>query len=113
MAERTWYELDNAATIYPYSANRQWICGYRVGFVLKEEVDPEILKQAIKDIMPRFPSYFVQLRYGYFWPYLERATEFPIVEEEHLPPVLPTPRCHTEVPALKFIYYKRRICVEC
>ena len=51
MAERTWYELDNAATIYPYSANRQWICGYRVGFVLKEEVDPEILKQAIKDII--------------------------------------------------------------
>jgi len=64
VAKRTWYELDNAATIYPYSSNRQWICGYRIGFVLKEDVDPEILKQAVRDIMPRFPSYFVQLRFG-------------------------------------------------
>ena len=112
MAERTWYELDNAATIYPYSSNRQWICGYRIGFVMKEDVDPEILRQAVRDIMPRFPSYFVQLRFGYFWPYLEKATEFPIIEEEHLPPVLPTPRWYTDVPALKFIYYKRRLCIE-
>ena len=112
MAKRTWYELDNAATIYPYSSNRQWICGYRIGFVLKEDVDPEILKQAVRDIMPRFPSYFVQLRFGYFWPYLEKATEPPIIEEEHLPPVLPTPRWYTDVPAMKFIYYKRRLCIE-
>ncbi len=112
MAERTWYELDNAATIYPYSSNRQWICGYRIGFVLKEEVDPEVLKQAVKDIMPRFPSYFVQLRFGYFWPYLERTTEIPIIEEEHRPPVLPTPRWYTDVPAMRVIYYKRRICFE-
>lgn len=111
-AQRTWYELDNAATIYPYSADRQWICGYRIGFVMKEDVDPEILKQAVKDIMPRFPSYFVQLRFGYFWPYLERSEEMPIVEEEHLHPVLPIPRWYNEGPALKIIYYKRRLCIE-
>lgn len=111
-AQRTWYELDNAATIYPYSADRQWICSYRIGFVMKEDVDPEILKQAVKDIMPRFPSYFVQLRFGYFWPYLERSEEMPIVEEEHLHPVLPIPRWYNEGPALKIIYYKRRLCIE-
>ncbi len=110
--EKLWYELDNAASIYPYSSNRQWICGYRIGFVLTEEVDPEILKQAVKDIMPRFPSYFVQLRFGYFWPYLERINEMPIIEEEHLHPILQTPRWYTDVPALKIIYYKRRLCIE-
>lgn len=110
--QKNWYELDNAATIYPYSANRQWICGYRIGFVLKEDVDPEILRQAVKDIMPRFPAYFVQLRFGYFWPYLEKSNEMPIIEEEHLHPVLPIPRWYTKVPAVKFIYYKRRLCLE-
>lgn len=112
MSERTWYELDNAASIYPYSSNRQWICGYRIGFWLEEDVDPEVLKQAVKDIMPRFPAYFVQLRYGYFWPYLERTQELPIVEEEHLHPILPTPRWYTHVPAMKIIYYKKRLCIE-
>lgn len=112
MAEKLWYELDNAASIYPYSSNRQWICGYRIGFVLKEEVDPEILKQAVKDIMPRFPAYFVQLRFGYFWPYLEKTKEMPVIEEEHLHPILQTPRWYTDVPAMKIIYYKRRICFE-
>ena len=110
--QRSWYELDNAATIYPYSADREWICSIRIGFIMKEDVDPEILRQAVKDIMPRFPSYFVQLRYGYFWPYLERTDIVPVVEEEHIYPVLPTPRWYNEGPALKIIYYKRRLCIE-
>lgn len=110
--QKNWYELDNAATIYPYSANSQWICSYRIGFILKENVDPEILKQAVKAVMPRFPSFFAQLRFGYFWPYLERTTEMPIIEEEHIHPVLPTPRWYTKVPAVKFIYYKSRLCLE-
>ena len=109
---KTWFDLDNAATIYPYSSNSQWICGYRIGFVLTEEIDPVVLRQAVQDIMPRFPSYFVQLRYGYFWPYLEKASEPPVVEEEHLHPCLPTPRWYTDKPALKIIYYKRRLCLE-
>ncbi len=112
MSERIWYELDNAATIYPYSSNSQWICGYRIGFWLEEDVDPVVLRQAVKDIMPRFPSYFVQLRYGYFWPYLEKTDEMPVIEEEHLHPILPTPRWYTDVPAMKIIYYKRRLCFE-
>ena len=110
--QRTWFELDNAASIYPYSANEQWICGYRIGFVLDEDINPDLLKQAVKEIMPRFPAYFVQLRFGYFWPYLEKTTELPIIEEEHLHPVLPTPRWYTNVPAMKIIYYKRRLCLE-
>lgn len=110
--EKLWYELDNAATIYPYSANRKWICCYRVGFVLKEDIDPEILERAVKAIMPRFPSYFVQLRFGFFWPYLEKTNEMPIIEQEHLYPVQFVPRWHRNVPAIKIIYYKRRICIE-
>lgn len=112
MSDKNWFVLDNAASIYPYSANRQWICGFRIGFVLEEDVDPVVLKQAVKDIMPRFPSYFVQLRFGYFWPYLEKTEEMPIIEEEHMHPVLPTPRWYTDVPAMKIIYYKRRLCLE-
>lgn len=110
--EKLWYELDNAATIYPYSANRKWICCYRVGFVLKEDIDPEILEQALKAVMPRFPSYFVQLRFGFFWPYLERTNKLPIIEKEHLYPIQLVPRWHRNVPAVKIVYYKRRVCIE-
>ncbi|MCL2531076.1 MAG: hypothetical protein FWE40_02825 [Oscillospiraceae bacterium] len=38
---------------------------YRISFILKEDVDPARFQQAIEDVRPRFPSFFVRLHRGF------------------------------------------------
>ena len=84
--ESHWLRLDNAATIYPAAKNRVWDASFRVGVVLKEEVDGELLQKAMDDIFNKIPNYKVQLRMGLFWYYFERMQRTDVVEEEHYYP---------------------------
>lgn len=76
-----WLKLDNAAKIFPGQNSNTWSSVFRVCYEMKESVDPEILQQALIDIMPRFSCYDVQIRHGFFWFYLEK--------NENTPQVLP------------------------
>ena len=76
-----WLKLDNAAKIFPGQNSNTWSSVFRVCYEMKERVDPEILQQALIDIMPRFSCYDVQIRHGFFWFYLEK--------NENTPQVLP------------------------
>jgi NRPS condensation-like uncharacterized protein len=68
---KNWYRMDNAALIYMPARSKKWTAVFRVGAVLKEEVDPEILQQAVNDLAPRFPTMFVNICSGFFWYYFE------------------------------------------
>lgn len=84
--ENKWYKLDNAALIYAPSANSKWSCVFRLSCVLKEKVDKEILQQAVNDILPRFPTFMVRMRAGFFWYYFdENKRPFKITEETNFP----------------------------
>ena len=74
---KQWYRLDNAALIFPAIIRKNWNNVFRVSATLKENVDPDLLNQAIADLAPRFPTFFVRLRAGFFWYYLQR-TEKPV-----------------------------------
>ena len=65
---RQWYRLDNAALIFPAVMRKNWNNVFRVSATLREEVDPEILSRAAADLLPRFPTVYVRLRAGFFWP---------------------------------------------
>lgn len=71
--QNNWYRLDTAALIFPAIARHDWSNAFRVSANLKEDVDPEILQQAVDELRPRFPSYHVALRKGVFWYYLEEG----------------------------------------
>ncbi len=79
--KKFWFTLDNAAKIFPGQNSNTWSNSFRVCFELKEKVEPDILKQALSDIMPRFPCYNVRIRRGFFWYYLE--------ENKNIPEVMP------------------------
>lgn len=107
-----WLTLDNAGIIYPSIREENWDFVYRISTLLKEPVDSTILQRAVSDITPRFPSFFVKLKEGFFWTYLEEYRKPLIVEEE------------SEFPCSKFkkgsanhlirvLYYKNRISLEC
>lgn len=107
-----WLKLDNAAKIYPVVATEKNSGVFRVAILLREEINPKLLAQAIEDCRDRFPSFFVKLHQGFFWFYYE----------PNLKPVL----IHKESPYIcddmiesknngylfKFLYFKNRISLE-
>jgi len=54
---------------------------FRISCELFEEVDPEILQQALDETIERFPYYKSVLRRGIFWYYLEDSDIRPLVEK--------------------------------
>lgn len=108
----SWFPLDVAGIIYPNARRYGWCTTYRFAFIMKEEVDPVLLKQALKDIAPRFPSFFVKVKAGLFWYYLERTDDLDIVEPEDYYPCRYIETTETTKPAIRILYYKNRISIE-
>ncbi|MCR4591413.1 MAG: hypothetical protein K5668_11420 [Lachnospiraceae bacterium] len=77
-----WYKLDNAAKIVPSQARGADTRVFRLTAVLKEEVNKEILEQALSEVAPEFPIFNVVLKRGFFWYYLEDSDLIPEVKEE-------------------------------
>lgn len=78
-----WFRLDNAGILFPGQNTSKWSNIFRFSVELKEEVDPEILKQALENVMPRFPGFHVRMRKGLFWYYLEKnPLPAPFVRED-------------------------------
>lgn len=77
-----WFKLDNAAKIYPAIINPKDSCVYRVAVNLAEDVIPSVLRQALLDCKPRFPSLYVKLKRGLFWNYYEQNEKPPLLKPE-------------------------------
>ncbi len=70
-----WYKLDNAAKIIPSTARGGNTRVFRITCELKEEVDPEILQEALDMVREDFPHFNCVLRKGFFWYYLEERED--------------------------------------
>ena len=68
---KDWLKLDNAAKVFPGQVTKTWANIIRYSINLTVEIDPELLKQALTDILPRFPSMCVKIKRGFFWYYFE------------------------------------------
>ena len=66
-----WYQLDNAAKIIPSTARGGNTRVFRITCELKEEVDPQILQNALDQTIIDFPHFNCVLRKGLFWYYLD------------------------------------------
>ena len=78
-----WDKLDNTANVFPVIAGEGMSNVYRISVTLKEEVDPELLQQALERVLPWFDGFRVRLRKGIFWYYFEENKK-------------PAPRIHEE-----------------
>lgn len=77
-----WRRLDNSAKIFPLSTGKRYSTVFRLSVVLKEDVQPIILEQALNEALEKYKSFKVRLKKGFFWHYLENNTKPPIIEEE-------------------------------
>lgn len=105
---KRWYKLENAAKIFPPSANKKDTKVFRFYVELKEYVDPKMLNKALKETLKEFPLFRSTLKKGFFWYYLEKSNLVPVVEEENKMP------CEELKDGLLFkvTYYKKRINIE-
>ena len=107
-----WYRLDTAALIFPAITRRDWSNAFRVSACLKDEVDTVILQEAVDELRPRFPSYYVTLHKGVFWYYLEENRERVKVQSDYAYPLTFMSRRELKRNCFRVLVYKNRIAVE-
>lgn len=117
LRERTerkdWYKLDLSAIVYPTLQRRDFSSVYRLSVLLKEEIQPQILQQAVDLTMPRFPTYKAAIRKGLFWRYLEPNNRpGPFVQEDVKNPCQPMYFKANNRYLVRVYYYRRRIALE-
>ncbi|MBR6307408.1 MAG: hypothetical protein IKR39_02270 [Lachnospiraceae bacterium] len=109
MESTNWYKIDNVAKVFLATVDKRDTRAMRVSCTLKEEVDPELLKQAVLSAIEDRPQMQVRIRRGLFWHYMEDTTVLPTVREEddRICPLLYTPSkimLHYQV-----TYFRKRI----
>ncbi len=107
-----WFPIDNASNLYALARRRRWNRVFRVAAVLDEPIDSDLMQQALTDAAKRFPSLCAKLRDGFFWCYLERTDETPMLKEEDALPFRPMPLTRTNQPNFRVQYYGCRISLE-
>jgi len=105
-------QLDMAANTFLCIRTRKWNYVIRMGFLLKEEIDPERLRRAVKDIRPRFPTFFVAARRGFFSYYLECMDNADVVHPELSYPCSPFDLFSRDTPIIRVVYNGCRFAVE-
>lgn len=106
-----WIKLDNAALVYPSASNGRWNNVVRVSAYLFEDVDAEILQQALNKTIERFPHLDVTLRRGMFWHYFQNMQTFPKVEQEVEYPCRRM-ELNRKKHLFRVLYYKNKISFE-
>lgn len=104
-----WRKLDNAAKLYSAASNKKDTRVFRFYCELKENVQPEILQEALDQTMQTFPMFLMVLRKGLFWHYLEPSNLRPIVKEEYKEPCSRLYIKDKKMLLFEVTYYKKRI----
>ena len=105
--------LDTSAKLYVYTKTKSWNQTYRVSAVMKNEVLPQFLAEAIKLCKKRFPSFYVCLDNGFRWKKFETVENFRIddvlvKDTEICRPV----EMSDNVPLFRVLYSGHRISLE-
>ena len=111
--QRDWYRLDNAGVLYTALQKERYSAIYRFSALMTERVDPIALQRAVDKTMPRFPTFRVHMKRGYFWNYLElNDAPGPFVREDMSNPCQPVRFNEDDGWLVRFFYYERRISLE-
>ena len=111
--EKRWERLDNTAHLFPIIATDDMSNVYRISVTLSEEVDPELLQNALDKTLPHFPGFNMRMRKGFFWYYFEENTKLaPVVCEEDTYPCQFIVENRNRNYQFRVTYYKKRINME-
>ena len=77
-----WRRLDNSAKIFPISAGKKYSTVFRFSAVMKEKIEPSVLRLAVNKALSRYEFFRVRLKDGIFWNYLEYNPKKIVIEKE-------------------------------
>lgn len=109
---KKWVRLDNAAKIYPAASSQKWSSIFRFSVAFKDDIDPVLLQKALERLVPRFPVFFMRLRKGLFWYYLEQSDGCPQVVPDQSFPCAPLLPKRNNGYSFRVLYYRNRIAAE-
>lgn len=113
MQNYRWLKVDTASIMFTCLSSKKWGRSFRMAAVFKDEnVDPEILTKAARDVSARYPSVHSFLKKGFFWNYQECTNELPEIREEFSRTLLPITMRNDRRPDFRIVYYKRRLAIE-
>ena len=104
-----WRKLDNAAKLYSAASNKKDTRVFRFYCELKEQVQSEILQEALDQTLETFPTFLMVLRKGLFWHYLEPCNLRPVVKEEYKEPCSRLYIRDKKTLLFEVTYYQKRI----
>ena len=110
---KNWERLDNTAKIFPVIANDTLTNTYRICSILNEDIDRDLLQQAVDILLPKMPAFKYRLRTGFFWYYFEENDKpAPTVTEESDYPCRFIHPNKNNYYLFRVTYYKNRINLE-
>ena len=104
-----WRKLDNAAKLYSAASNKKDTRVFRFYCELKEQVQSELLLEALDQTLETFPTFLMVLRKGLFWHYLEPCNLRPVVKEEYKEPCSRLYIRDKKTLLFEVTYYQKRI----
>lgn len=107
-----WRRLDNSAKIFPISAGKKYSTVFRFSCVLKETINPVILKKAVIIALEKYQSFKVRMKLGFFWNYFEHNPKDPIIEEEKDYPCKYIDYRHNNNYLFKITYFDKKINID-
>ena len=104
-----WRRLDQAGKLYSATSNEKETRVFRFFCELKEEVQEDILQDALDLTIKKYPIFLSVMRNGLFWHYLERSSLRPVVREEEKEPCSNIYVKDQQNLLFEVTYYKKRI----
>lgn len=109
---KRWHRLDNTGKIFPMIANENLSNVFRLSVILKHEIKPQLLQQALELTLPRFKGFKVKLKRGFFWYYFEGNKRVPYIEKENAWPCRYIDPKSNQLYLFRVSYYRLRINLE-
>lgn len=107
-----WQRLDNAAKIFPSVTGSRLTHLFRLAVRLDRAVDPARLSAALEAVFPRFPSFRVRLKAGFFWYSLVEEPTLPRPFPDSTSPLLPFRRSARGPHLIRVRWFGHRLAVE-
>lgn len=108
-----WERLDNTAHLFPVIAGESLTNVYRISVKLTEQIEPELLQEALDIVLPKFDGFNLRMRQGFFWHYMEEnGKPAPTVLEENAFPCRFIRQNKNNSYMFRVTYFKNRINLE-
>ena len=108
-----WAKLDNTALLFPVISTEGMSSVYRESVSLTEDINGDLLQEALEKVLSQFLIFRMRLRLGLFWYYFEENDRpVPKVREEELFPGAYINKSRNNHYMFRVTYYKKRINLE-